>query len=507
MRRLPALLALIALSAAVPVAAEPLLPPRADGLYSNALHQQRDIAVYLPEESADEPASRYETLYVLDGDWNAKIVTDIVSFMRQVGFLPPLIVVSVPNHFDADGTNSRDHDLTPTASTDQARSGGAASFLAFLKTELVPYVDAHYPANGIRSIHGHSYGGLFLFYVLMNDPSLFDGYIVLDPAMGWDKHLFDKIVEAKLPSVPGKGKAFYVATRTGPAYERMGMAGLEPIFRKRAPADFHWKVRGYPGETHDSLKLKGTYDALKFVFDGYTQDEIDFVPSGGTLIEGRPLALHMHSGGEQLGVRYTTDGSVPNASSPQFGASIRIDDAAKTRIKLISNRGVYDRDLPHHLVDGVALRPSSRSQAPDDTRWHFAMYPLDAWPNLGRAKPLRTDDVEHVHDLPPPDRDAFSASVTRKLVVDEDGYYVFYVESSDKACLTVAGKRIADVDGDAGDREQAIVEPLQRGTYTLRLEGRHPEKDTAFKFEVFRDSGDAEWWKHSVLRLSKDDRR
>ena len=501
-------LVFVAMLAAGPAAAEPFLPPHADGLYSNVLHQQRAIEVYLPEESAANQAARYETLYVLDGDWNAKIVVDIVDFMRRVGFLPPIIVVSVPNHFDADGTNSRDHDLTPTSSPDQARSGGAAEFLAFLKTELIPYVEAHYPANGIRSIHGHSYGGLFLFYVLMNDPSLFSGYLVIDPAMGWDKHMFDAIVEAKLPSVPGKGKAFYVATRTGQAYEGMGMAGLKPIFERRAPADFHWNVTSYPDETHDSLKLKGTYDALKFVFESYTQQgTIDFVPSGGTLIKGKPLSLHMLNVNERLDIRYTTDGSEPNGSSQRFGEVIPIDDAAKTRIKLISNRGLFDRDLPHHLVNGVALRPSTRSTAKDDARWHFELHALDAWPNLRRAKPLARADVEHTRDLPPPGRDAFAASATRDLVVDEDGYYVFYVEASDKARLTVAGKRIADVDGTADRRMQAIVVPLQRGTYALRLEGRHPKKDTQINFEVFRDSGDAAWWKHRVLGLSDDDPR
>jgi hypothetical protein len=84
---------------------------------------------------------------------------------------------------------------------------------------------------------------------------------------------------------------------------------------------------------------------------------------------------------------------------------------------------------------------------------------------------------------------------------------VFYVESSDKARLTVAGKHIADVDGTADRRMQAIVEPLRRGTYALRLESRHPKKDTQINFEVFRDSGDAEWWKHGVIGLSDDDRR
>lgn len=502
MRQPIACLAVLVLFAiAVPALAEPLLPPHADSIYSNALHQQRAIEVYLPEESKSDRAARFETLYVLDGDWNAKIVVDVVSFMRQIGFMPPVIVVSVPNHFDEDGTNSRDHDLTPTSSPDQARSGGAKEFLAFLKTELIPYVDAHYPANGIRSIHGHSYGGLFLFYVLMNDASLFGGYLVLDPAMGWDNHMFDAIAEAKLPTIPGKGRAFYVATRTGQPYERMGVAGLKPIFERRAPADLHWRIVQYPGETHDSLKLKATYDALRFVFDGYTQGDIDFVPGAGTLIRGKALTLHTRNIDERLDVRYTTDGSEPNATSAKVGDTIRIDDAAKTRIRLISNRGIYDRDLPHHLVNGSVLRPSSRATGKADDRWHAALYPLDAWADLRRAKPLRTEAVEHVRDLPMPDDGRFSASVTRDLVVDADGYYVFLIESSDKARLTVGGKRIAAVDGSKGEPVATIVEPLQHGTYELRLEGRHPDKDTHVDLQVFRDSGDAEWWKHSVLRL------
>jgi len=505
-RFLAALGWLVLLAPGIASAAEPLLPPRSDGLYSNVLHQQRAIEVYLPAESAADPAARYETLYVLDGDWNAKIVVDVVSFMRQVGFLPPLIVVGVPNHFDADGTNSRDHDLTPTASPDQARSGGAAEFLAFLKTELIPYVEAHYPANGVRSIHGHSFGGLFLFYVLMNDPTLFGGYLVLDPAMGWDKHLFDAIVDAKLPAVPGKGRAFYVAARTGHAYTGMGMAGLEPIFERRAPADLHWKVVAYPDETHDSLKLKATYDALKFAFDGYTQGNPDFVPTGGTIVKGKPLNLHRNNVDERLDVRYTTDGSEPGPSSPKFGEFARIDDAKSTRIKVLSNRGVFDRELPHHLVDGRPMSPSNRSTAKGDELWHFALYPIEAWPDLRRAKPLRTDAARSVRDLPTPEPDAFSASATRDFVVDADGYYVFYVESSDRARLTVAGKVIADVDGTKDRRMQAIVEWLQRGTYTLKFEARHPEKTTRIDFVVFVDTDDSEWWKHAVLKIAGEPR-
>jgi predicted alpha/beta superfamily hydrolase len=90
-----------------------LLTAKPDSVYSNVLKQNRPVEVYLPKEFEKEPAQRYETLYVLDGDWNTKIVVDIVSFMRQVLFMPPVIVVGIPNVIDAQG-NSRDHDFTPT---------------------------------------------------------------------------------------------------------------------------------------------------------------------------------------------------------------------------------------------------------------------------------------------------------------------------------------------------------------------------------------------------------
>jgi hypothetical protein len=42
---------------------------------------------------------------VLDGDWNTQIVVNVVTFMRQVGFIPPVIEVGVPNVIGEHGIN------------------------------------------------------------------------------------------------------------------------------------------------------------------------------------------------------------------------------------------------------------------------------------------------------------------------------------------------------------------------------------------------------------------
>jgi predicted alpha/beta superfamily hydrolase len=185
-----------------------LLTPKQDSVYSNVLKQNRAVEVYLPKEFDKDAAQRYETLYVLDGDGNTQIVASIVTFMRESGLVPPVILVTVV--------------------ANQPRSGGAADFLSFLKTELVPYIDQRYPTDHVHLIHGHSYGGLFLMYTLLHEPALFDGYLILDPSMWWDKHVLDAVIDEKLADVPAKGKAIYIAARSGRAFESMGMSTSNP---------------------------------------------------------------------------------------------------------------------------------------------------------------------------------------------------------------------------------------------------------------------------------------
>ncbi len=109
-----------------------LLPAKADLVLRERASGKSAIEVHLAAGIEKDAKQRYETIYVLDGDWNTHIVVDVASFMRQVGALPPLIVVSVPNFFDEKGVNSRDHD--PDADgrrVTSRRSGGAAAFLFF----------------------------------------------------------------------------------------------------------------------------------------------------------------------------------------------------------------------------------------------------------------------------------------------------------------------------------------------------------------------------------------
>jgi predicted alpha/beta superfamily hydrolase len=478
-----------------------LLTARQESVYSNVLKQNRSVDVYLPKESEKDAAQRYETLYVLDGDGNTQIVVDIVTFMRQVGFIPPVIVVSVPNVIDEHGVNSRDHDLTPTVVADQQRSGGAADFLSFLKTELVPYVDQHYPTNHVHLIHGHSYGGLFLMYALLHEPELFDGYLILDPAMWWDKHALDAAIDETLADAPTKGKAIYIAARSGRAFEGMGVSRIEPIFQRKASPDLHWQITQYPDESHGSLKLKGTYDALKFVFQGYSAEPVVLFPTGGIVIKGKPVYLVVDDNADRYDLHYSTNGSEPIAASPKVTGPIAISDPEGTQIKLLSNRGVFDRVIPHGLKSGAVLPPSRRAKITD--AWHVSFYPAGAWTNFKRSNAFRTFDTDKEVDFTVAGRDTFAGTVERNLDIPVEGYYVFGIQSSSKVRLSVAGRALIDSDGARGHSKQAFIVPLRRGVYRVHLEFQRAANTEDIGMIVFQcKDGEPEWWKNELFKVS-----
>ena len=61
--------------------------------------------------------------------------------------------------------------------------GQAHNFYAFLTTELVPFVNDHYPNNGRFSFIGHSFGGLFGFYCFTKPSPVFKNIIAMSPSL------------------------------------------------------------------------------------------------------------------------------------------------------------------------------------------------------------------------------------------------------------------------------------------------------------------------------------
>lgn len=468
-----------------------LQPPQHATIASAALHEERLINVFLPQEASGEPDRRFDTIYVLDGEWEEKFVVNTVDFLHQHGFLPPVIVVSIPNIIDGQGGRSRDSNFTPSIVKSAPRSGGATAFLDFLGTELIPYVDAHYPTSATRTLFGHSLGGLFVAYALVERPELFAGYVAADPAFQWDDHWINAPLKERLGHVSAQGKAVFFAGRAEPVSGYMGLDAVQAIFRESAPGALEWTLVTYDGETHNSMRFKAIYDALKYLYAGYSLDPVEVVPLDGVMVRGWPLTLAVF--GERVDMHYTLDGSTPTRASAKYDESgIKVADPIGLRLKTISTRGAFDRDWPVQLRFGEFIAPlSATSRKTVRGAWGYKLFRADEWPALKHALPGRTGKVD---ELIPLGQARVAGEVRRDIQVPADGYYIFLVDSN-AARLSIGGTEIVAKNEAADKHLTAFVAPLRAGAYPLSFSFLTARENGSVYLGIFQYRDDQpRWW-------------
>jgi predicted alpha/beta superfamily hydrolase len=154
-------------------------------LHSSATGRDYDIYVRLPEVYARYKMKKYPVLYVLDGQWDFKLLDSIYGGLLYDRFVPEMIIVGITYSGKApDYETLRAMDYTPVADSYLPGSGDAAKFFTFLKEQLMPFIESNYRADPAqRVLMGSSFGGTFTLYALFSEPSLFSGYVAASPAV------------------------------------------------------------------------------------------------------------------------------------------------------------------------------------------------------------------------------------------------------------------------------------------------------------------------------------
>jgi len=160
-------------------------------LTSSYAEQDYQISVWLPPDYLDSGKS-YPVLYLLDSNTLFGAAANLILPLIWSNELPELIIVGIGYDIQSyeDWVRLRAQDMTPTVVSDVSGSGGAEKFLNFIKAELIPYVDTNYRTNTAdRAILGHSYGGVFILYTLLNEPDVFQRYCAGSPAPEYDERV------------------------------------------------------------------------------------------------------------------------------------------------------------------------------------------------------------------------------------------------------------------------------------------------------------------------------
>lgn len=277
---------------------------------SEVVGQEFRLSIARPFGPPVGASKTYPVIYVLDAEVGFPMVRQVVLSLRSGGELPPVLIVGIgyAGGF-GEGMVKRNRDYTPTADPvftkflggqggeGSGSTGGAEKFLAFIRTELKPFVEARYPADPSDStLFGVSFGGLFATYALLHYPSTFQRYVIGSPSLWWgnrvvfeyekkyaesNKDLAARVFiaagghetsehdDASLEKLPGEMRqrflGFAEARGSKPLMVEAIDAFVEVLGRRSYPSlDLTWYV--FPQETHGSAPPMIISRGLRVVF-------------------------------------------------------------------------------------------------------------------------------------------------------------------------------------------------------------------------------------------------
>jgi predicted alpha/beta superfamily hydrolase len=238
-------------------------------LNSSATGRNYDIYVRLPDQYAQDTGKKYPVLYVLDGQWDFKLLDSIYGGLLYDKFVPEMIIVGITYSGDSPDYGAlRAMDYTPVHDPFVAGSGDAPKFFAFLKEELIPFIESNYRVDSSRRVlMGSSYGGTFTLYALFSEPDLFSGYVASSPVV-----------------VYGNGFAFKQEAEYAKDHQDLpvrlflSVGGIEElagpvkqfmqVLNERSYTGLELETRIIEGERHAGNKPEAYNRGLRFIFQG-----------------------------------------------------------------------------------------------------------------------------------------------------------------------------------------------------------------------------------------------
>lgn len=230
-------------------------------IQSEILGEEREILVSLPASyGLDGSDFNYPLVLLTDGEWHFNMVQEMSKLLYQDG-LPKMIVAGIVN-------TDRGRDLTISNTDEIPNSGKSATFLEFIEKELIGALESNYKVSNYRVLLGHSAGGLFATYSMIQRLNLFDAYVSVTPTIRWDDfRIMDLLTVDYLKALKDKSPKYVLGIGNEDGLEKEGVFRLKVKMDSLKLADYRFEV--YPNDSHVMVPWKAYFDGLKHVFEPF----------------------------------------------------------------------------------------------------------------------------------------------------------------------------------------------------------------------------------------------
>lgn len=246
-------------------------------VYSTILKENRDLRILLPNEFKDTYFS-YPVIYLLDAESNFATGVEVLSFLMDNHFIPPHVIVGIPN-------TDRFRDMTPVDSvlnkTIFPTRGGADTFLQVLESDIFPFVAKEYRGSSRRLVMGHNYSGLFVMHAFLSRPELFDRYMAFSPILWWNDTAMLHDMDLFLTKNSSVRKHLFMSFAKEAKNMLEACKELAKLLEEKAPVDLKWKYEWMPDEDHYSLYRKSLMRGMEVIFKDYKYPSVEDLAEGG----------------------------------------------------------------------------------------------------------------------------------------------------------------------------------------------------------------------------------
>ena len=229
--------------------------------HSLILDEDRMLNIYLPNGYSLNSDVKYPVIYLLDGSKDEDFIhiAGIVQFgsYSWINMVPESIVVGIENV-----DRKRDFCFPTTIAQDKIdfpTTGGSATFMNFLETELQPYIESAYKVTAEKTIIGQSLGGLLATEILAKKPDLFDKYIIVSPSLWWDNQ---SLMEMEFAQYSGEKSIYITVGEEGKMMKR----DAKSLYKKLKKSDNQMVLlehRFLKEQNHGDALHLGVYNAFE----------------------------------------------------------------------------------------------------------------------------------------------------------------------------------------------------------------------------------------------------
>ena len=182
------------------------------------------------------------------------------------------------------------------------------------------------------------------------------------------------------------------------------------------------------------------------------------------------LSIKIISDRENIDIRYTTDGSVPDGSARLLKKPVLITESTTVTAGIFRDGKPVSGPVSGTFKKVIPWKNQQISGLSAGLRYRYFEGDWNRLPEFNRLEPVKKGVIEKVEFSPRSREEYFGFVFEGFIKVPREGIHSFFIESDDGSRFYLDGKLLIDNDGLHGMTEKAGAAPLSAGFHSVKIE-------------------------------------